>query len=206
MSRPVWALGGIVALAGMLLAAPVTAQDLFDDPVRQQPPLEEPLPQPPLPDSQESPPPARPARPDLEYGAEAVEREPTAFNPFEPPEGMATPMESLLCMSGQGAVKCFVFSPTNCFSLASWCYRRGFYQDAIALLNKAIEQDPQPEYFYLRGMSEMQIGACDASADSAVGVVDTLARGGGAGLDRIGERFNGPVAIQMRELIKLAAQ
>ncbi|QDT36726.1 outer membrane protein assembly factor BamD [Stratiformator vulcanicus] len=128
------------------------------------------------------------------------------INPFTPPDGMATPIDSLLCRTGQGAVKCFVFSPRNCFDLAAACYRRGLYQDAIALLDRALQYGPNAGYFYLRGMAEMQIGECDAAGESAQGVAQSLRAGNIGGLDRIGERFNGPVAIQMRALIELSAK
>jgi hypothetical protein len=125
------------------------------------------------------------------------------IDPFAPPVGLYTPPEILIPRMGFYGHWPFVYSPSNCFDLAVASYKYHHYLDTIALLTHAIEQDPQPHYYYLRGLA--QLHAClphDAIA-SADGVLQTLNEGRFGGLNVVRERFNGPLAVQFRELLKL---
>ena len=127
-----------------------------------------------------------------------------AFDPFQPPSGLATPAECLLAMRGWCQPKCFVFSPTNCLELAGYCYRIGLYQDAIALLEHAAHQDAQASYFYLKAMAELQIGRCHDAMSSVQKMAGAQAAGRTDGLGPIMQRFNGPMRVQLDELYKVA--
>lgn len=141
---------------------------------------------------------ATPAQPAPSPGQQAV-----ASDPFLPPPGMVTPPETLICTLGFFGHHPFVYSADNCFDLASAAYKCGYYEDAIALLSHAIEQEPQARYYYLRGMAQLQAGLASDAIASADGVLDAEAAGNFGGLDRIRERFNGPLGEQFRELLEL---
>ena len=125
------------------------------------------------------------------------------IDPFLPPAGMTMSPECLIEAMGFYGHRPFVYSASNCFDLASACYKYGYYEDAIALLSHAIEQEPTARYYYLRGMSQMKAGLSYDAAESADGVWTAQSAGHTAGLDRVRERFNGPLAVQFRELLKL---
>jgi outer membrane biosynthesis protein TonB len=124
-------------------------------------------------------------------------------DPFLPPDGMVTAPECLIELLGFFGHHPFVYSDSNCFDLASAAYRYGFYEDAIALLSHAIAQYPQAHYYYLRGMAQMQAGLGHDAIASADGVLDAEAVGDFGGLDRVRERFNGPLGVQFRQLLQL---
>jgi hypothetical protein len=127
-----------------------------------------------------------------------------AFDPFQPPSGLATPADQLLAMRGWCQPKCFVFSPQNCLDLAGYCYRMGLYQDAIALLEHAALQDAQASYFYLKAMAELQIGRCHHALSSVQKMAGAQAAGRSDGLGPIMQRYNGPMRVQLDELYKVA--
>lgn len=155
------------------------------------PPLDPPLPQQPV-----VPYSALPARP-------AVAAVTPPEDPFLPPDGMVTPPECLIDLLGFFGHHPFVYSDSNCFDLASAAYRYGYFLDAIALLSHAIEQYPQADYYYLRGMAQMKAGLGHDAIASADGVLDAIAAGNYGGLDRVSERFNGPLGKQFQELLDL---
>lgn len=127
----------------------------------------------------------------------------SAIDPFLPPSGMTTAPYCLIEAMGFYGHHPFVYSASNCFDLASACYKYGYYEDAIALLSHAIEQEPMAHYYYLRGMSQMKAGQAYEAMASADGVWDALSAGRAGGLARVRERFNGPVAWQFRQLIDM---
>lgn len=202
-----------LGILGVVIAgSPVHAQDdqpAFDDPDRlpAAPALEtEPPPDAPDPAGNAAPPTAPPDAAQLPYspapaGEGSVPTPPS--DPFQPPPGLVTPPEILIPSVGFYGHFPFVYSPSNCFDLAMACYHDCFYLDAIALLSHAIEQDPQPHYYYLRGMAEMQVGLAEHAIVSADGVLAALDEGRYGGLDPVRERFNGPKAVQFRELLVL---
>jgi tetratricopeptide (TPR) repeat protein len=124
-------------------------------------------------------------------------------DPFLPPDGMATPPDCLIDLLGFYGHHPFVYSDRNCFDLASAAYRYGYFLDAIALLSHAIEQYPQAHYYYLRGMAQMKAGLAHDAIASADGVLDAIAAGNYGGLDKVSERFNGPLGKQFQELLDL---
>jgi hypothetical protein len=124
-------------------------------------------------------------------------------DPFLPPDGMVTAPDCLIELLGFFGHHPFVYSDSNCFDLASAAYRYCYYEDAIALLSHAIEQYPQAHYYYLRGMAQMKAGLGHDAIASADGVLDAEAAGNYGGLDRVRERFNGPLGVQFRQLLQL---
>lgn len=127
------------------------------------------------------------------------------IDPFLPPPGMVTAPECLLESLGFFGHHGFVYSAQNCFDLASACYKHCYFEDAIALMTHAIAQDPQARFYYLRGMAQMQAGFYHDAIESADGVWRAQAAGLANGLAVVRERFNGPSAVNFRQLLLLRA-
>jgi hypothetical protein len=124
---------------------------------------------------------------------------------FQPPPGLVTPVHQLLAMRGCWAANCFPFTPANCFDLAGDCYRWGLYYDAVALLDHALFQDRQASYYYLKAMSELQLGRCPEAMASVREMVAARAAGRNEGLSVVMERYNGPLRARIDDLVKFAA-
>jgi hypothetical protein len=128
---------------------------------------------------------------------------PRVFDPFQPPPGLATPAETLLAMQGYCHPNCYAYTRANCFDLARTCYRAGLYYDAIALLDQAIRQEPQACYYYLKAMSQLQLGRCQEAQTSVREMIAAQAAGRDAGLKETMVRFNGPLRARLDDLAKL---
>jgi hypothetical protein len=125
------------------------------------------------------------------------------FDVFQPPPGLATPPDQLLSILGECPTSCYPYTAANCFNSARACYRRGLYQDALALLNHAARQDTQASYFYLKAMTELRIGRCQEALASVRGMVAAEAAGRNDGLRPVMENHNGPLRARIDELAKL---
>jgi hypothetical protein len=141
--------------------------------------------------------------PNLVVGLRPQPGPPVVFDPFQPPPGLATPAEHLLAMEGYCHPNCFPYTRANCFDLARTCYRACLYHDAIALLDHAIRQEPQACYYYLKAMSQLQLGRCQEAEASVRAMVAAQAAGRDAGLKETMVRFNGPLRARLDDLTKL---
>jgi hypothetical protein len=129
------------------------------------------------------------------------------YDVFQAPEGLTTPVDSLLAMSGCcgcGSSKCFPFTPSNCFELAKACYRMCMFSDAVALLKHAVKHDRQASYYYLKAMTEMQLGHCQDALASVREMQAAKAAGLDEALAPTMEVYNGPLRAQVDELARFA--
>jgi hypothetical protein len=130
--------------------------------------------------------------------------EAAGYNVFETPSGLTTPVEQLLALRGACGPNCFPFTPANSFELAKACYRMCMYSDALALLNHAIRHDRQASYYYLKAMTEMQLGRCQDALASVREMLGAQAEGLSEGLSATQEGYNGPLRAQVDELARFA--
>jgi hypothetical protein len=130
----------------------------------------------------------------------------TGYDVFQAPEGLTVPVDCLLAMRGCAcpSPNCFAFTPSNCFELAKDCYRRCMFKDALALLKHAVKHDRQASYYYLKAMTELQLGSCQDALASVREMLGAQAEGLTDGLAATMEGYNGPYRAQVDELAKVA--
>jgi hypothetical protein len=121
---------------------------------------------------------------------------------FHPPFGLVTPPECLLARQGVFRPNCYLYNAANCFDLARDCYRAGQFHDAIALLDHAIRQNPQACYFYLKAMSQFQLGWCHEAVESVQHMIAAQHAHRDLGLSATMERFNGPLRGRIDDIVK----
>jgi hypothetical protein len=126
------------------------------------------------------------------------------YDVFQAPAGLSTPVDQLLALRGTCGPNCYPFTPANCFELAKACYRMCMYSDALALLNHAIRHDRQASYYYLKAMTELQLGRCQDGLASVREMLGAQAEGLNEGLPAIMEGYNGPLRAQVDELARFA--
>ncbi len=126
-----------------------------------------------------------------------------AIDPFQLPEGYTPGIGALVGCVGELPVGAFPFTPANCMRLAMAAYRRSQFEDAVVLLNHAAKQDGQAAYYYLKAMSELQLGRGHDALASVQAMNAARSDGRIDGFDVIRERFNGPYRAHLTELAKL---
>ena len=89
------------------------------------------------------------------------------YDPFTVPDGLSMSVDSLLQILGQNhdCQLCgvpFPFTVGSCESLGGEAFRKGLYQDAIAIANHGMTQKKTPTLLYIRGVSELAIGESHA--------------------------------------------
>ncbi len=126
-----------------------------------------------------------------------------AIDPFQLPEGYTPGIGALVGCVGGLPVGAFPFTPANCMRLAMAAYRRGQFEDAVVLLNHAAKQDGQAAYYYLKAMSELQLGRGHDALASVQAMNAARADGRINGFGVILERFNGPYRAHLTELARL---
>lgn len=95
--------------------------------------------------------------------SEPVLPPPSGYDPFEVPEGLSMPVDSLLACLGYNSDHRmdgvpFPFTVEMCVRLAEGCYKRGLYMDARAIAEHGLKTQRIPALFYIRGASELALG------------------------------------------------
>jgi hypothetical protein len=95
-----------------------------------------------------------------------------------------------------------VLSPGGYAELADRCYRRGWYVDSAVLWREAATADPQARYRYLETLAELHAGNVEAATASLREFRMALAQRQTDGLKHVRERYNGPMAVKLHELLR----